>query len=78
MFFLPVLQGRTGDAPKGKVLSLVDEKCGRAWRTIIPNISLSTEEQTNANGAVAQLGNFGSTLGPPVFSYFLVFMEKTV
>jgi nitrate/nitrite transporter NarK len=40
--------------------------------SLIPNISLSTEEQTNANGAVAQLGNLGSTLGPPVFSYFLV------
>jgi len=39
--------------------------------SLIPNISLSTEDQTNANGAVAQLGNLGSTLGPPVFSYFL-------
>jgi len=39
--------------------------------SLIPNISLTTEEQTNANGAVAQLGNLGSTLGPPIFSYFL-------
>jgi predicted MFS family arabinose efflux permease len=39
--------------------------------SLIPNISLKTEGQTNANGAVAQLGNLGSTLGPPVFSYFL-------
>jgi predicted MFS family arabinose efflux permease len=39
--------------------------------SLIPNISLTTEGQTNANGAVAQLGNLGSTLGPPVFSYFL-------
>jgi MFS transporter, AAHS family, 3-hydroxyphenylpropionic acid transporter len=39
--------------------------------SLIPNISLTTEDQTNANGAVAQLGNLGSTLGPPVFSYFL-------
>jgi predicted MFS family arabinose efflux permease len=38
---------------------------------LIPNISLTTEDQTNANGAVAQLGNLGSTLGPPLFSYFL-------
>jgi len=39
--------------------------------SLIPGISLTTEDQTNANGAVAQLGNLGSTLGPPVFSYFL-------
>jgi len=41
--------------------------------SLIPNISLTTEDQTNANGAVAQLGNLGSTLGPPIFSYFLTF-----
>jgi len=39
--------------------------------SLIPNISLTTEDQTNANGTVAQLGNLGSTLGSPVFSYFL-------
>jgi len=39
--------------------------------SLIPNISLTTEDQTNANGAVTQLGNLGSTLGPPVFSYFV-------
>jgi predicted MFS family arabinose efflux permease len=39
--------------------------------SLIPNISQTTEEQTNANGAVTQLGNMGSTLGLPVFSYFL-------
>jgi predicted MFS family arabinose efflux permease len=46
--------------------------------SLIPNISLTTEEQTNANGAVAQLGNFGSTLGPPVFSYFLVYGKNSI
>jgi predicted MFS family arabinose efflux permease len=46
--------------------------------SLIPNISLSTEEQTNANGAVAQLGNLGSTLGPPVFSYFLVYGKNSI
>jgi nitrate/nitrite transporter NarK len=46
--------------------------------SLIPNISLSTEEQTNANGAVAQLGNFGSTLGPPIFSYFLVYGKSSI
>jgi MFS transporter, AAHS family, 3-hydroxyphenylpropionic acid transporter len=39
--------------------------------SLIPNISLTTEDQTNANGAVTQLGNLGATIGPPVFSYFL-------
>jgi nitrate/nitrite transporter NarK len=46
--------------------------------SLIPNISLSTEEQTNANGAVAQLGNLGSTLGPPIFSYFLVYGKSII
>ncbi|MDR2941173.1 MAG: MFS transporter [Treponema sp.] len=46
--------------------------------SLIPNISLSAEDQTNANGAVAQLGNLGSTLGPPVFSYFLVYGKNSV
>jgi predicted MFS family arabinose efflux permease len=46
--------------------------------SLIPHISLTTEEQINANGAVAQLGNFGSTLGPPVFSYFLVHGKNSI
>jgi predicted MFS family arabinose efflux permease len=46
--------------------------------SLIPKISLTTEEQTNANGSVAQLGNLGSTLGSPVFSYFLVFGRDSI
>jgi len=46
--------------------------------SLIPNISLTTEDQTNANGAVAQLGNLGSTLGPPVFSYFLTLGRDSI
>jgi len=46
--------------------------------SLIPNISLTTEEQTNANGAVAQLGNLGSTLGPPIFSYFLTIEKNNI
>jgi predicted MFS family arabinose efflux permease len=46
--------------------------------SLIPNISLTTEDQTNANGAVAQLGNLGSTLGPPMFSYFLVHGKNSI
>ena len=46
--------------------------------SLIPKISLTAEEQTNANGSVAQLGNLGSTLGSPIFSYFLVFGRDSV
>jgi MFS transporter, AAHS family, 3-hydroxyphenylpropionic acid transporter len=46
--------------------------------SLIPNISLTTEDQTNANGAVAQLGNLGSTLGSPIFSYFLSFGRDSI
>jgi len=46
--------------------------------SLIPNISLTTKDQTNAYGAVAQLGNLGSTLGPPTFSYFLVFGKSSL
>ena len=46
--------------------------------SLIPNISLSTDEQTKGNGSVAQLGNLGSTLGSPVFSYFLLFGRNSV
>jgi len=46
--------------------------------SLIPNISLTAEDQTNANGAVAQLGNLGSTLGSPVFSYFLALGRNNI
>jgi len=46
--------------------------------SLIPKISLTTEDQTNANGSVAQLGNLGSTLGSPIFSYFLVFGRDSI
>jgi len=46
--------------------------------SLIPNISISTDEQTKGNGSVAQLGNLGSTLGSPVFSYFLLFGRNSV
>jgi predicted MFS family arabinose efflux permease len=46
--------------------------------SLIPYISLTTEDQLNANGAVAQLGNLGSTLGPPVFSYYFVYEKSSI
>lgn len=35
---------------------------------MIPYLARNPEEQATANGAVAQLGNLGSTIGPPVFA----------
>jgi nitrate/nitrite transporter NarK len=46
--------------------------------SLIPYISQTTEDQTNANGTVTQLGNLGSTFGPPVFSYFLTFGKNSL
>jgi predicted MFS family arabinose efflux permease len=46
--------------------------------SLIPNISLTTEDQTSASGSVAQLGNLGSTLGAPIFSHFLVFGRDSI
>ncbi|MDQ0393538.1 MFS transporter [Labrys monachus] len=37
----------------------------------IPHVTRSPDEQAQANGAIAQLGNLGSTLGPPVFAMAL-------
>jgi predicted MFS family arabinose efflux permease len=44
--------------------------------SLIPSLSTSADEQTNENGAVAQLGNLGSILGAPVISHFLVYGEN--
>ncbi len=46
--------------------------------SLIPNISRTIEDQTNANGAVAQMGNLGSTLGSPIFSYFITFGRDSI
>jgi predicted MFS family arabinose efflux permease len=46
--------------------------------SIIPSLSSSADEQTNENGAVAQLGNLGSIMGAPVISHFLVYGENSM
>jgi nitrate/nitrite transporter NarK len=46
--------------------------------SLIPSLSTSTEDQTNENGAVAQLGNLGSIMGAPIFSYFLVYGKNSI
>jgi uncharacterized membrane protein len=45
--------------------------------SLIPSLSTSTEDQTNENGAVAQLGNLGSIMGAPIVSHFLVYGENS-
>jgi nitrate/nitrite transporter NarK len=37
----------------------------------IPFLSTTLRDQSQANGAVAQLGNLGATIGPPIFSIFI-------
>jgi predicted MFS family arabinose efflux permease len=46
--------------------------------SLIPSLSTSTEDQTNENGAVAQLGNLGSIMGAPIVSHFLVYGENSL
>ncbi len=37
--------------------------------TLIPFLAKNESEQAMSNGAIAQLGNLGATIGPPVFAY---------
>jgi AAHS family 3-hydroxyphenylpropionic acid transporter len=45
---------------------------GGASFALIPDLSTTQAVQARATGAVAQMGNLGSTLGPPVFAYAIV------
>ncbi|WP_346433232.1 hypothetical protein [Marinomonas rhodophyticola] len=36
---------------------------------LIPALSTTESEQAMGNGAIAQLGNLGVTVGPPIFAY---------
>lgn len=38
---------------------------------LIPAIAKTESERAMSNGAVAQLGNLGATVGPPIFAYFI-------
>lgn len=41
---------------------------GGASYSLIPHLTQDPAQQARANGAVAQLGNLGSTTGPPLFA----------
>ena len=55
-------------APVALVLMLVVGLAGGSSFALIPYLSDAPPVQARATGAVAQMGNLGSTLGPPVFA----------
>ena len=38
---------------------------------MVPDLAKSHEEQAQSNGAIAQLGNLGASIGPPLFAMVL-------
>ena len=56
-------------APGALVLMALVGLAGGAAFALVPYLSDAPPVQAQATGAVAQLGNLGSTLGPPVFAY---------
>ncbi|MEO5796766.1 MAG: MFS transporter [Rhodoferax sp.] len=58
-------------APVALVLIALVGLAGGAAFALVPYLSDAPPVQARATGAVAQLGNLGSTLGPPVFAYAL-------
>lgn len=55
-------------APVAVLLMYLVGLAGGASFTLIPYLSREPSVQAHAAGAVAQLGNLGSTLGPPLFA----------
>ena len=58
-------------APVALLLMYLAGMAGGAAFSLIPYLSQETLVQSRANGAVAQMGNLGSTVGPPVFAALL-------
>lgn len=56
-------------APVALLLVYLVGLAGGASFALIPSLSQVPAVQARATGAVAQMGNLGSTLGPPVFAY---------
>ena len=59
-------------APAAMVLMFVAGLAGGAGYALIPYLSNDSLLQARANGAIAQMGNLGSTLGPPMFAALMV------
>lgn len=60
-----------GIAPAAIVLMYLAGQTGGAAYALIPGLNETSAMQARANGALAQLGNLGSTLGPPVFAWLI-------
>lgn len=57
-----------GSAPVALALMFVAGLAGGSSFALIPFLNEEPAQQARANGAVAQMGNLGSTLGPPGFA----------
>jgi AAHS family 3-hydroxyphenylpropionic acid transporter len=55
-------------APAALILMYLAGLAGGSAFSLIPYLSHESLVQSRANGAVAQMGNLGSTLGPPLFA----------
>lgn len=51
------------------LLMLVSGLAGGCAFALIPQLNQDAAQQARANGAVAQMGNLGATLGPPLFAW---------
>lgn len=58
-------------APAALLLMYLAGLAGGSAFSLIPYLSHESLVQSRSNGAVAQMGNLGSTLGPPVFAALL-------
>ena len=58
-------------APVALLLMYLAGLAGGAAFSLIPYLSHESLVQSRANGAVAQMGNLGATLGPPLFAALL-------
>ena len=66
------LNGRDGVLPAvAMLLMFLAGLSGGAAFSLIPHLTQEVPLQASANGAVAQLGNLGSTLGPPLFAVLI-------
>ena len=66
-----------GSAAAALVLVLCSGFAGGAAFSLVPYLNHDPGQQARANGAVAQLGSLGATLGPPCFALALETMGKT-
>ncbi|WP_295959691.1 MFS transporter [Rhodoferax sp.] len=61
-------------APVALLLMALVGLAGGAAFALVPYLSDAPPVQARATGAVAQMGNLGSTIGPPVFAYAIASM----